>query len=83
MYNGTPGLRLWQIGTHHQFGLVADPGSQDVDIPKLPSNLQRVFKPFKNNVYGNFELCPLDGYRKGYMQPAHLIAAKNLLARPY
>jgi hypothetical protein len=83
MYNGTPGLRIWQIGTRYLLGLGADPDSPEDDIPALPRNLRHVFKPFGNLVYGDFEVCLLQRYRKGHMQPAHLIAGKHLVVRSH
>jgi hypothetical protein len=53
------------------------------DKPDLPANLEKLFVGFKNQVFGEFEVCPLEARREGHMQPARLIAAKRLTVRAY
>jgi hypothetical protein len=86
-YNGTPTLRVWEVGTHHLFGLGTNYESLnrckhcDPDAPDLPPNVERVFEGFKTVVWGEFEVCPLAPYKSGHMQPAHLISASNLVVK--
>jgi hypothetical protein len=88
VYNGGyPNLRIWQIGTHHLFGIYSDPadlrciraGSCDEDT-KLPSNLEHL-NLLDSTVYGDFELRVLEPLKAGHMQAACIVDAKNLVIR--
>jgi hypothetical protein len=90
VYNGGyPNLRLWQIGTHHLFGIYSDPAdlqcsrggacSGDEDT-KLPSNLRHLnLLEFSN--YGEFEIRLLEPFRQGHMQAACIVDARNIVHR--
>ena len=87
-YNGTPTLRLWEIGTHHLFGLGTNyeavfrrHGFDDADEPDLPPSIERVFEGFQTNIFGDFQVCPLEAFRPGNMQPARVISAKHLFVQ--
>lgn len=88
IYNGSPSLRLWEIGTHHLFGFPVDDAALskcpqcDTDVPVLPANLAKVFKGLENEVFGDFRVCPSEPMKRGHMQSAHLVAAKNLIVKP-
>ena len=81
--NGTPGIRLWKIGTNRILGIYSGPSvdraSLDNENPELPENLARRFKPFEKRVYADFEICPLEPERKGEMQAACIESAKNIV----
>jgi hypothetical protein len=95
VYNGGyPNLRMWRIGTHHMFGIFGDPadlkctregscnGDEDT---KLPSNVAALIKLpnplFEYEIYGDFEIRPLEPFHSGHMQAACLVDAHNLVRR--
>lgn len=81
-YNGTPSFRLWKIGTHRILGIYSGPDANDPldnEHPELPANVNRVFKPFSNQVFADFEICPLEPEHRGEMQDACIESAKNIV----
>ena len=92
VYNGGyPNLRIWQVGTHHMFGIYSDAadlrcvrggpcdrkGDDDV---KLPSSLEQL-NLLDSTIYGDFEIRVLEPFRQGYMQPACIVDADKLIIR--
>lgn len=88
VYNGGyPNFRLWQIGTHHLFGIYSDPadlqcsrggacnGDEDT---KLPSNLQRV-NFLESSVYADFVIRVLQPFQPGHMQAACIVEAHKVV----
>lgn len=82
-YNGTPAIRLWKIGTNRLLGIYSGPSVDryglDNEDPQMPTNLKLTFKPSQNQVFGDFEVCPLEPEREGTMQAACIESAKNLV----
>jgi hypothetical protein len=86
LYNGgNPNLRLWKIGTHRLLGIYSgaeagpfNDGSVDEDDVELPVNLMK-HDFTKASVFGDFEVCPLAPEKEGYMQPACIECAKNVV----
>lgn len=87
LYNGTPSLRLWKVGTNRILGIYSGPGAgpfddglpgdDDADV-ELPAILMR-HDFTKQSVYGDFEVCPLAPEIEGHMQPACIESAKKLV----
>jgi hypothetical protein len=84
-YNGTPAIRLWKIGTNRLLGIYSGPSVDryglDNEEPQMPANLKHMFKPAGTQVYGHFEVCPLEPEREGAMQAACIESAKSLVAK--
>ena len=87
-YEGTPAYRLWKIGTHHLFGIYSGPSAWrgnplvlDNEHPELPANLGALIHSGPVQVFGDFELCPLEPERSGFMQAACIDSAKNLFVQ--
>jgi hypothetical protein len=84
-YNGTPAFRLWKIGTNRLLGIYSGPSvdryGEDNEDPEMPPKLKRIFKPSQNEVYGDFEVCPLEPEREDAMQAACIESAKNLIVK--
>jgi len=91
VYNGGyPNLRLWQIGSHHIFGIYGDradlqcvrgglcEGDEDT---KLPSSLERL-NLLESAVYGDFEIRLLEPLQPGHMQAACIIDAQKIVLQP-
>jgi hypothetical protein len=87
--SGTPATRLWQIGTHHiygiysnQYGFEHDISTLDNESPQLPSPVYKhIDNPAIWRVYGDFEVCPLESRIEGHMQAACLAGATHLISR--
>lgn len=87
-YNGNPSYRLWKIGTHRMIGIYSGPSvnghnfhESDVS-PDLPANVEQALKSLSTDVFGDFEICPLEAEQPGVMQAACIESAKNLVPRP-
>ena len=83
-YNGTPSFRLWKIGTHRILGVYSGPDAGkrdelDNEHPEFPANVRRVFKPFSNQIFADFEICPLEPEVAGTMQASCIESAKNIV----
>jgi hypothetical protein len=81
--NGNPSYRLWKTGTDRILGIYSGPGAEQVDEldnehPELPSNLNK-YDLLKMRIFGDFEVCPLETEKDGYMQPACIESAKNIV----
>jgi hypothetical protein len=84
VYSGTPSFRLWKIGTHRILGIYSGPDAAkrdelDNEHPEIPVNVRRVFKPFANQIFADFEICPLEPDVAGSMQAACIESAKNIV----
>ena len=84
--NGTPSVRLWQIGTHHlygiysnQYGFAHDDQTLDNEAPELHFALPRGTPVGGWTVYGDFEVCPLEPLIKGHMQAACIASAAHVV----
>jgi hypothetical protein len=81
--NGNPSFRLWKIRTDRILGIYSGPGAEqedelDNEHPELPPNLNK-YDLLKIRIFGDFEVCPLEAERDGYMQPACIESAKNIV----
>ena len=86
--NGTPAVRLWQIGTHHIYGIYSnrygfthDGPTLDNESPEIPPAVTKQI-PHQGGwtIYGDFEACPLEPRIQGHMQAACIASAKNVVA---
>src|ERR1700730_203354 len=83
-YNGNPPYRLWKIGTNRVLGIFSGPSiwpphdQRDQSNPELPATINSVFRPPDNRIFADFEICPLDPERPGWMQDACIESAKNI-----
>ncbi|HEV7552172.1 MAG TPA: hypothetical protein VGP65_10825 [Candidatus Angelobacter sp.] len=80
--NGAPAVRMWKMGTHRVLGIYSgsslDRDGWDGDIPEFPPNVEKKFKPLENRIVANFEVCPLEPERAGWMQAVCIESAKDL-----
>lgn len=72
MYNGTPTLRIWRIGTDRLLGV-------DDDVP-VPEPLSRQLD-WDVNTYADFEVCPFTREREGEMQKVCIESAEHIVVR--
>lgn len=86
LYNGTPSLRLWKIGTHRLLGIYSGPGAgpfddgvaDDQEGVELPATLMK-HDFTKSSVFGEFEVCPLAPEKEGRMQPSCIECVKGIV----
>jgi hypothetical protein len=82
MGNGTPAYRLWKIGTTRLLGIYSGPSVDrwglDNEAPEFPSNVERNLDSYKNVIFADFEVCPLEPEKPEAMQAACIEDAKNL-----
>jgi hypothetical protein len=83
--NGNPSYRLWKIGTHRILGIYSGPSVDrnglDNEGPELPSNVERKLRDHDsyNDLFGDFEVCPLEPEKLNAMQAACIESAKNIV----
>ena len=87
IYNGTPTIRLWKIGTKRILAIHSGPAYKRGDAkensnPEVPADVDRAFKTDLTRVYGDFEICPLEPEHAGIMQAACIESAKNIVVDP-
>lgn len=66
--NGTPDLRIWEVGTKRILGVTAHAQTDDADDPSAPSKLLDALGAGEHFVFGDFEVCPFTPKRLGQMQ---------------
>ncbi len=74
--NGTPGLRMWKVGTNRMLGIV--PSESEI----MPDNLSKHIGTYKH-VFGDYIVCPFTKERSGWMQMICVESAKNLRVEDY
>jgi hypothetical protein len=81
--NGTPDLRIWQVGTNRILGVTRRSQADDTVDPIAPQNLLNALGGFDHFVFGDFEVCPFTPKRQGQMQMVCVKRAENLVIKPY
>jgi len=83
VYNGTPSIRLWPLGSKRLLG-VLDPN--DVSIAPgstvLPDDI-KLKLDWNKDVFGDFFVCPLSKVEPGRMQTICLESGKHLTVREH
>ena len=81
-YGGDGNLRLWHIGTHHEF----EPADQDSWNRAFGWLTQGIWKDDSKNyaspesnlmLYGDFTVCPAEPLHKGAVQAAWILKVTN------
>jgi hypothetical protein len=83
VYNGTPSIRLWPVGSKRLLG-VLDPEDISV-VPSrntIPASIESKLD-FDKDVFGDFLVCPIDRSRPGRMQTVCIASGKNLFVRTH
>jgi hypothetical protein len=81
--NGTPGFRMWPIGTDRMLGILDGEGRDETD-DVIPASVRALFsgKYDTVSVVGDYEVCPLSRERKGSMRMVCIRKATRLRASP-
>jgi len=90
-YNGTPAYRVWKVGTKRLLGIYSGPtawhGDQlaiDNEDPEFPANVEKAWDPrIGADLFADFEICPLEPERPGFMQASCIESAKNIFVERY
>jgi len=83
VYNGTPSIRLWPLGSKRLLG-VLDPN--DVSSGPGPTILPDEIKlklDWNKDVFGDFFVCPLSQKQSGRMQTICIESGKHLIVREH
>jgi len=81
VYGGDGQLRIWHVGTHHDYQ--PDESSSDRVIDWLKagvkdSDKERYVNPASTvDLYADFVICPIEPYRKGWVQRAIVKSASR------
>jgi hypothetical protein len=83
---GTPAYRMWKIGTNRLLGIYSGPSadrySLDNEDPEFPANVQRIWQQrIGHSLFADFEVCPLEPERAGWMQAVCIEAARNVFVQ--
>jgi hypothetical protein len=85
-YSADGQLRLWHIGTHHEFEADAyagaTPNPWDKIIALLKAGDTSPAAGSNNALYGDFIVCPTRPYREGAVQPATIRSMSHLRVVP-
>lgn len=76
LWNGSPSLRIWRIGTKRILGVLP---SED---PIVPAAIRKRLA-FGVEFYGNFEVCPFTARKPGWMQMVCVQRASNVVVQSW
>lgn len=71
LYNGTPSMRIWPIGSERLLGVVP---SEDEDVP---ANIKGVVT-FDQSAIADLEVCPVTKAKRGEMQMVCVRSARDI-----
>ena len=80
LINGTPGARLWKVGTKRILGVWEWIG-QGSPCP-LPAQLTKLLEVEDKVVYADFVVRPVSHSTPGYMQMVCVASASKIVTRP-
>jgi hypothetical protein len=78
VYNGTPSIRLWPIGSKRLLGILDPRDTSNAPGPSiLPTSISGKLD-WNKKVVGDFLVCPLTQSKPGRMQTVCIESGKNL-----
>ena len=84
LWNGTPSVRIWVVGTRRILGVV----QQDETFDDLPANIRQVWDAkgdeamWNTDLFGDFRVCAVTESRPGWMQMVKVEQARGLRVQP-
>jgi len=72
LYNGTPGIRIWIIGTKRLLGVI--PSENEIMPQKVSKHIT-----LETDIFGDFVVCPFTKQKEGHMQMVCIESASNLV----
>lgn len=84
VWNGSPAVRLWPVGSHRMLGVHTPDGSAEGPglLPPAAQALLDAGGSERTAVWGDFRVCPMAPERPGRMRPVYISAASHLRAAP-
>jgi hypothetical protein len=83
VYNGTPSIRLWPMGTKRLLGILDPKDASNTPGPTiLPVDIKNKLD-WDKDVFGDFIVCPLTRQQSGRMQTVCIAEGKNLNVREH
>ncbi len=78
VYNGTPSIRLWPVGSRRMLGIIDPKDVSNASGPSVLPEAVRTKLDADKDVFGDFLVCPLSPRRTGRMQTVCIESGKNL-----
>jgi hypothetical protein len=82
VWNGTPTLRIWVVGTQRILGIPSDETDFPLKYSKVPANVERLLVGDGTNIFADFVVCPLTKERPGTMRMVFVKSASRIVDRP-
>jgi hypothetical protein len=81
VWNGTPAIRIWPVGTRRELGVVDAHGDAAGDM-LLPAPVRALIEAASDStvVFGDYRVCALTEQRPGRMQIVYIAEASHLRA---
>ena len=81
-------MRIWKIGTRQMLGVYSGQAAEESDSldnehPEFPANVQRTFKPLQNQIFSDFEVCPIKQKKPDRIQAVCIESAKNIVVQKF
>lgn len=76
LWNGSPGVRLWVIGTKRVLGVGT---LEDDEYNIMPAKVSSQFLNTATQVFADFQVCPFEKDIPGHMRMVCIEAAKNMI----
>jgi hypothetical protein len=81
VYNGTPSIRLWPVGSKRLLGVIDPKDPSNAPGPSvLPTSIKGQLD-WDKEIVGDFLVCPLTKMKPGRMQTICIESGKNLAVR--
>jgi hypothetical protein len=81
LYNGTPSVRIWIVGTQRLLGVYEVNSPDRSEDPLMPPEVKALLTDFQTQIIGDYTVCPLTQYMPGEMQIVFVKEARNLVSR--
>ena len=80
IYNETPSLRIWPVGTTSLLG-VSEGRFAHPDVDNIPPQVRARLGSFDDELFGDFTVCPFENDKPGVMRLICVEAATNIVLR--
>jgi hypothetical protein len=80
--NGSPGVRIWRVGTKRMLGVMDGQGHPLFDLTYLPPEIRKLIPADvdRTAIYGDYTVCPFTRERAGWMPSVCIADATHLVA---
>lgn len=76
LYNGTPSIRIWPVGTKRILG-VSEGENNNEDYKYLPDNIEDKLN-WENAIFADFTVCPFTEDKPGVMRLVCVESVENI-----